>query len=197
VLDVEHEAGAEVAVLVADVDRLAHPSAARSHTAVESPRDRQHGSEGCEGVLLSDRPTDAWWAVATGGAPTSDERFVLDPLGHEPARGDQQLGNGPQAGRPPRTAFGLAPGLGVVRAAVVDDHLHVSRLAVEPEARRAGVGTRLTAAAAVWGRANGARWAVLQVALQNTAARALYERLGAVEHHRYRYLVPPPVPPAS
>jgi hypothetical protein len=32
---------------------------------------------------------------------------------------------------------------------------------------------------------------VLQVALRNTAARALYDGLGAVEHHRYRYLVPP------
>jgi len=53
------------------------------------------------------------------------------------------------------------------------------------------VGTQLTAAAAAWGRANGVRWAVLQVALHNVAARALYGRLGAVEHHRYRYLVPP------
>jgi N-acetylglutamate synthase len=32
---------------------------------------------------------------------------------------------------------------------------------------------------------------VLQVALQNDGARALYDRLGYVEHHRYRYLVPP------
>jgi predicted GNAT family acetyltransferase len=31
----------------------------------------------------------------------------------------------------------------------------------------------------------------MQVALHNTAARALYDRLGFVEHHRYRYLVPP------
>ena len=41
------------------------------------------------------------------------------------------------------------------------------------------------------GRANGrARYAVLQVAARNAEARALYERLGCVEHHRYRYLVP-------
>jgi ribosomal protein S18 acetylase RimI-like enzyme len=32
---------------------------------------------------------------------------------------------------------------------------------------------------------------VLQVALHNTAARAFYDALGATEHHRYRYLVPP------
>jgi len=55
-----------------------------------------------------------------------------------------------------------------------------------------GVGTRLVAAAAAWGREQGARWAVLQVALLHaTAARAFYDALGATEHHRYRYLVPP------
>ena len=32
---------------------------------------------------------------------------------------------------------------------------------------------------------------MLQVALHNTAARAFYDALGATEHHRYRYLVPP------
>jgi ribosomal protein S18 acetylase RimI-like enzyme len=185
VLDVGHEAGAEVAVLVVDVDRLAQPAARRSHTAGEGPDpDGQR-------VLLSERPTEAWWALSLGRAPTPDERFVLDPLGNEPAPSDQQLGSGPTTGRAPRTAFGLVPGVGVVRAVVVDDHLHLSRLAVGPAARRAGMGTQLTAAAAGWGRANGARWAVLQVALHNAAARALYGRLGAVEHHRYRYLVPP------
>ena len=153
VLDAGHEAGAEVAVLVVDVDRLATASA----------RD----------VALAGRPDDAWWALALGRAPTPAERFVLDhPALH--------------------AAFGLVPGAGVVRAAVVGDHLHLSRLAVTPAARRAGVGTALTAAAARWGRAEGARWAVLQVALHNAAARALYDRLGATEHHRYRYLVPPP-----
>jgi len=127
-------------------------------------------------VAVTTRPDDAWWALALGRAPTDDERWVLDPTG-----------NGL------RTAFGLAPGAGVIRAAVVGDHLHLSRLAVVPDARRTGVGTRLTAAAAAWGREQGARWAVLQVALHQTAARAFYNALGATEHHRYRYLVPPHV----
>jgi ribosomal protein S18 acetylase RimI-like enzyme len=171
VLDAGHEAGAEVAVLVVDVERLI-----------------DDGS-GDHGVELTGRPTDAWWATALGRAPTADERWVLDPLGH-----DQETNGGcarPAPDAPPRTAFGLVADTGTVRAAVVDDHLHLSRLAVTPAARRTGVGTRLTAAAAEWGRARGARWAVLQVALHNTAARALYHRLGATEHHRYRYLVPP------
>jgi ribosomal protein S18 acetylase RimI-like enzyme len=60
-----------------------------------------------------------------------------------------------------------------------------------PAARRRGHATALLIAAGSWGRERGARWAVLQVALQNDGARALYDRLGYVEHHRYRYLVPP------
>ncbi|HEX8518124.1 MAG TPA: GNAT family N-acetyltransferase [Pseudonocardia sp.] len=156
VLDAGHAAGAEVAVLVADVDRLV--AAGGDHPAA---------------VLLTERPGDAWWAQALGRDPAPAERGVLDP------------------GPPLPTAFGLVPDAGAVRAAVVGEHLHLSRLSVRPDARRAGLGTRLTAAAAAWGRDRGARWAVLQVALHNTAARALYRRLGAVEHHRYRYLVPP------
>jgi N-acetylglutamate synthase len=180
VLDSGHEAGAEVAVLVADVERLAaaidrtatEHTALRSHNAATRPPEQHYDSE-VPNVVLVDRPDYAWWALALGREPTADERWVLAP-----ARG-------------PGTAFGLVPGAGVIRAAVVGDHLHLSRLAVVPAARRTGVGTRLTAAAAVWGRQHGARWAVLQAALHNTAARALYDALGATEHHRYRYLVPP------
>ena len=130
-------------------------------------------------MALAERPDDAWWALALGREPTPDERWVLDPGSHA-------------APEPPvRTAFGLAADAGAIRAAVVGEHLHLSRLAVRPEARRAGTGTALTAAAAAWGREQGARWAVLQVALHNTVARAFYDALGATEHHRYRYLVPP------
>jgi N-acetylglutamate synthase len=154
VLESGHEAGAEVAVLVVDLDRL---------------------TRAADDVQLADRPSAQWWALALGREPTPDERFVLDPREGVP------------------TAFGTVPGIGAIRAAHVVDHLHLSRLTVRPDGRRAGVATRLTAAAARWGRERGARWGVLQVALHNTAARALYEGVGAVEHHRFRYLVPPPV----
>ncbi len=97
---------------------------------------------------------------------------------------------------PLRTAFALvhdadgAP-VGHLRAAVVEDHLHLALLAVAPAARRQGLARALVATAAAWGREHGARWAVLQVAVSNTDALACYDRLGFVEHHRYRYLVPP------
>ena len=109
---------------------------------------RSDGDHDPVDVVIANRPTDAWWTLALGRDPTPDERFVLDP-----ARG-------------PGTAFGLVPDAGVVRAAVVDDHLHLSRLAVRPAARRTGVGTRVTAAAAAWGHEHGARWVVVQVARQ-------------------------------
>jgi ribosomal protein S18 acetylase RimI-like enzyme len=154
VLDGGHQAGPEVAVLVADLTELA----ALSSTPIE----------------LTPRPTDDWWAVT--GAPESEaERHVLTA-----------------AARPGFAVARAADGTptGAVRAAVVEDHLHLSRLATRPDARRQGVGTALTAAAAAWGREQGARWAVLQVNLQNQGARAFYARLGCREHHRYHYLGP-------
>lgn len=133
---------------------------------------------GDHAVELPERPADPWWRLVGGVDPTPAQRHVLDPGGD------------------PRTAFALARGddgepVGRLRATLVADHLHLSWLDVLPAARRRGVGSALLGAAAGWGREHGARWGVLQVALQNTAARAVYDRLGFVEHHRYRYLVPP------
>ncbi|GAA4690313.1 hypothetical protein GCM10023215_28690 [Pseudonocardia yuanmonensis] len=156
VLDGGHEAGPEVAVLVADLRGLAAAAA----PAVD--------------VTLTPNPTEDWWAV-TGAPASKAQRHVLTA-----------------AARPGFAVARAADGtpIGAVRAAVVADHLHLSRLATRPEARRRGVGTALTAAAAAWGREHGARWAVLQVALHNEAARAFYARLGCTEHHRYHYLGP-------
>jgi ribosomal protein S18 acetylase RimI-like enzyme len=129
-------------------------------------------------VELPERPDGPWWRLGGAPEPTPAQRHVLDPGGD------------------PRTAFALARDaagepVGRARAALVADHLHLSWLDVLPAVRRQGFATALLAAAAGWGREHGGRWAVLQVALQNTTARALYDRLGFVEHHRYRYLVPP------
>ena len=134
-------------------------------------------------VEVADRPSDEWWRLPAGRLPTAAQRGVLDPARGAPAGA-------------PRIAFALlrdpdGTALGRVRAAVVDEHLHHSVLEILPAARRRGLATRLLAATAAWGRGHGARWGVLQVARRNGAARAFYDRLGFVEHHRYRYLVPP------
>jgi ribosomal protein S18 acetylase RimI-like enzyme len=196
--------GMPVAAALAQVRRFAaeHGIGPRVHVPVGSPWERAVTAEGwvldvghaagaessvlvgpLDGepdprVELAEHPSPEWWALALDGPPTPTQRRVLDP------------------GAPLRTAFGLLRGpsgeaLGQVRAAVVADHLHVSVLRVAPAARRRGMATALMATAAAWGREQGARWSVLQVAVHNTAAVALYGRLGHVEHHRYRYLVPP------
>ncbi|MFC4949507.1 GNAT family N-acetyltransferase [Pseudonocardia sp. GCM10023141] len=130
-------------------------------------------------VELPERPDPDWWTLAVGGDPSAAERHVLDPNGS------------------PLTTFAQVRGsdgriTGQARGTVVADHLHLSMLEVEPAARRTGIATMLLRAVAAWGREHGARWGVLQVALHNVGAVALYERLGFVEHHQYRYLIPPP-----
>jgi ribosomal protein S18 acetylase RimI-like enzyme len=136
--------------------------------------DRLHRCTRAPDVQVTERPDAAWWRIVAGGQPTAAARGVLDPCSDLPL------------------AFLLAGGAGALRAAVVEDHVHLSALQVHPAARRTGLASRLLGAAAAWGRERGARWGVVQVALPNTGARALYDRLGFVAHHRYRYLVPPP-----
>ena len=121
-------------------------------------------------------PDDAWWRLVLGDAPTPAQRHVLAGSCAE------------------KDALALVSAHGMVgagRVVVVEDHLHLSMLTVDPAVRRRGHATALLAAGARWGRERGARWGVLQVAVHNTAALALYARTGWTEHHRYRYLVPP------
>ncbi|HVH21062.1 MAG TPA: GNAT family N-acetyltransferase, partial [Pseudonocardia sp.] len=129
-------------------------------------------------MALLRRPDPRWWELGPAAPPTPEQRAVIDPGWSLP------------------TAFPLLVGpdgraLGHLRAAVVADHLHLSQLAVAPPARRRGFGRALVSASFAWGRGHGARWAVLQVAVHNVDALAFYDRLGFVEHHRYRYLAPP------
>lgn len=121
-------------------------------------------------VELLARPDDAWWQLVQEAAPSAAQRHVIEA---------------------PAATFGLVRGGAAVRAAVVDEHLHLSVLTVAPHARRRGLATAVMGAVAAWGRDRGARWSVVQVALQNSGARAFYDRLGHTEHHRYRYLRAP------
>jgi ribosomal protein S18 acetylase RimI-like enzyme len=123
-------------------------------------------------VELPGRPDPEWYREQYPPAA----RAVLDPGGSPPV------------------GFGIARDgtdvLGRVRACLVGEHVHIAVLHTVEAARGRGVATGMLAAAATLGQERGARWMVLQVAVQNAAARSLYGRLGMVEHHRYRYLVP-------
>ncbi len=62
---------------------------------------------------------------------------------------------------------------------------------VDPQHRGQGLGRAVMSALLEWGAEQGARTAYLQVNRDNLPALALYDALGFVEHHRYRYLVAP------
>ena len=64
-------------------------------------------------------------------------------------------------------------------------------LAVVPEARRQGLGSRITRAAAQWAAAQGAEWLWAQVASTNRASCAAQQSLGMREAYRYVYFVRP------
>ncbi|WP_342670865.1 N-acetyltransferase [Pseudonocardia acaciae] len=162
VLDERHAAGAEVSVLVTELSEL---------TGLAEP-------SGGLRLAVEENPGEDWWRLAGDAPVTAAQRHVLT------APGLAHVG------------FGVASDaadavIGAVRLAVLDEHLHVARLAVAPEHRRRGVAVALTGAAARWAAARSARWCVLQVADHNTAALGLYRRLGFRPHHRYVYLRPP------
>ena len=64
-------------------------------------------------------------------------------------------------------------------------------LAVVPEARRQGFGSRITRAAAQWAAAQGAEWLWAQVASTNRASCAAQNNLGMREAYRYVYFISP------
>ena len=175
VLDEGHAAGAVVSVQVAELDAVAE-RVGPPPKGLEWRGGAAGGAAGAPWDGDGRRPGTEWWRLVLGELPTAAQRHVL---ASQQAAGFLLLRD--DDGGP----------LGAARGVVISDHLHVSQLTVAAGARRSGVGTALLAAAATWGRARGARWGVLQVAVHNTAALALYARAGWTEHHRYRYLVPP------
>ncbi|WP_033293288.1 GNAT family N-acetyltransferase [Amycolatopsis jejuensis] len=123
-----------------------------------------------------DEPTPEWWELTEGtAAPSSAQRHVVTAgkVGYGVVAADRVTA-------------------GAVRGAIVDGWLHVARLAVAPSFRRRGLATTVLHALAAWGRAHGADQWVLQVAVGNAGALALYGALGCSEHHRYRYWGPGP-----
>jgi ribosomal protein S18 acetylase RimI-like enzyme len=128
------------------------------------------------GVTVGDEPAPGWWEL------------TLSPGEDSPAA--RQVLAGGKVGYGVATVDGHTAA--VVRGALVDDWLHVGRLAVGPAFRRRGLASALMAAVQTWGAEHGAGHAVLQVAEGNSGALALYAGLGYAPHHRYRYWVPAP-----
>lgn len=74
--------------------------------------------------------------------------------------------------------FAVAEDDGFILCRVAADEAEILTLAVRPSARRNGLGARLTAEAARRAASAGATRLFLEVAEDNAAARALYDRAG-------------------
>jgi len=129
-------------------------------------------------ATVTSEPGRQWWELAVGTpTPTETQHRVIN-------------GN--------RAAHDLAyctvevhgTVAGAARGAVIDDTLYLSNLTVRSTQRGHGLAGRVLDTLGVWARTHGAEGCVLQVAVDNTAANALYARRGFTESHRYRYWVP-------
>jgi N-acetylglutamate synthase len=72
-----------------------------------------------------------------------------------------------------------------------EDWVGISNVWVSPDHRRRGLALVVMAALLEWGAERGATTAYLQTRGDNPGALALYDRLGFVTHHAYRYLRAP------
>jgi ribosomal protein S18 acetylase RimI-like enzyme len=75
----------------------------------------------------------------------------------------------------------------IARACVDERWAGLFAVEFAPQQRRRGLGALVSAAALRWAGRRGARRTYLQVSTDNTAAVALYERLGYAVHHDYLY----------
>ena len=79
----------------------------------------------------------------------------------------------------------------IARLSLASGWAGITAVEVSPDCRRAGLGRALTAAAFAQAAQRGLTRVFLQVAVDNTGARSLYERAGFRYSHRYQYRVAP------
>jgi N-acetylglutamate synthase len=82
-----------------------------------------------------------------------------------------------------------AAAIAVGRVAVAGDWASLTAIEVDRAWRRRGLGGAITSALCHQAAAGGAKHVLLQVEVDNTAALALYARLGFTPAHRYHYRV--------
>ena len=136
------------------------------------------GEDARHPVELADTPSPAWLHGYRAGAGTAPAARALLTNHPTVTFASIRAGDG-----------GLAA---IGRGTVDGEWLGITAVEVVPEHRRTGLGRALTRALQGWGRTHGALRSHLQVAADNDAAVALYERLGYHTHHDYRYRSEPP-----
>jgi N-acetylglutamate synthase len=128
------------------------------------------------GISVTAAPSDEWFGVYRGGAAaTADARGVLlrhETVGFAEARAGGEL-------------------VAIGRGTVDDAWLGVTAVEVVPHARRNGHAGAVMAALTDWGLERAAIRGHLEVSSGNSAAVALYGKLGYRVHHDYRYRTAP------
>ncbi|MEV4658385.1 GNAT family N-acetyltransferase [Micromonospora sp. NPDC049301] len=138
------------------------------------------GTAAAEAVVeLVAAPSAAWLAIAAGrkGGLPDAARHVLSAV--DQVRFAHVYADGALVATGRGTVTGQGRWLGL------------SLIEVLPEARRQGLARAVIAALADWGVSAGATHAFLQVEQRNSAAVALYQRLGFTTHHTYLTRVAP------
>ncbi|MGH3474538.1 MAG: GNAT family N-acetyltransferase [Aeromicrobium sp.] len=153
---------------------------------------------------------DAGWAPGTEARPGAivqvadiRETFEPDPDARITSTADEAwLRLYPRAEDPevaravlegPRTVGFVSigdPTVAIGRVVVTGEWAGVAAVEVVPERRREGLARRIVDTALSWATERRADKAYLQTMRDNTAALALYEPYGFVDHHEYRYLQP-------
>lgn len=129
-------------------------------------------------VLIEPEPADDWVAAyhyrGGGGLPAVGRAILTGSRrpGFAVVRSDERT-------------------LAIARASVDLGWVGVTAVEVDPEHRRRGLAAHLMREVLRWAAGQGATSAYLQVAEDNAAALALYDRLGFGVHHRYHYRLAP------
>ncbi|MET8264344.1 GNAT family N-acetyltransferase [Micromonospora arida] len=144
-----------------------------------TPAGGQADGWGSAVVELATAPSDDWLAIAAGrkGGLPDAARHVLTAVDQVRFAHVYAEGTLVAVGRGTVTGQGRWLGLSLIE--------------VLPAARRQGLARRVIHELANWGVSGGATHAFLQVEQRNTAAVALYQRLGLVTHHTYLTRVAP------
>jgi GNAT superfamily N-acetyltransferase len=133
--------------------------------------------------------TDAWWNAYGRSRPSP-----LNPVLRTDA--DPAMLRMILDGHPPRAfawveeTAGAEP-IAIARGHVTGPWLGIASVWTDPGSRRQGLATSMMRSLGHWAARQGARYAYLQVAQQNSEAHTAYGRLGFVLHHSYRYLTAP------
>lgn len=149
---------------------------ARSHVFAARLDALSSGAGDHPPVDVAPRPDDEWLTLYRGGGGLTEAGRALLTRHDRAGFASLRLGG--------RT-------VAVARGAIDDGWLGVMAVEVAPDHRRLGLARAVTAALWDWGRAAGATHSYLQVLIDNTAALALYERLGYWVHHDYHYRTQP------